>query len=96
MLFEALNALAYSGHYDGQRLLEAKSSLQNYGIELVSFGSVGPIGEITNKIGITAYDAAYVALAEERDATAYTADVALLEGLAGSEYADTVSHIQTY
>jgi predicted nucleic acid-binding protein len=96
MPFEALNALMYSGHYDGERLREAATSLDNYGIELVSFGSVGPIAEITNTIGITAYDAAYVALAVERDATAYTADGNLLEDLAGSEYQDTAVHIQTY
>ena len=96
MPFEAVNALAYSGHYDGQRLREAAHSLDNYGIELVSFGSVGPIAEIINTVDITAYDAAYVALAVERDGTAYTADRTLLQDLDGSEYADTVAHIQTY
>jgi predicted nucleic acid-binding protein len=96
MPFEALNALNYSGHYDGERLQEAAHSLENYGIDLVSFGSVGPLAEITDTVGITAYDAAYVALALERDATAYTADGNLLEDLEGSEYADAVVHIQTY
>jgi predicted nucleic acid-binding protein len=96
MPFEALNALAYSGHYDGERLREAANSLDNYGIELVSFGSVGPIAEITNTIGITAYDAAYVALAVERDTTAYTADGNLLQDVAGSKYDDIVAHIRTY
>jgi predicted nucleic acid-binding protein len=96
MPFEAINALHYSGHYDGDRLLEAQASLQNYGIEYVSFGSVGPIGEITDTVGITAYDAAYVALAEKREGTAYTADETLLADLDGSEYQATVNHIQTY
>ena len=96
MPFEALNALDYSGHYDGERLREAANSLDNYGIELVSFGSVGPIAEITNTIDVTAYDAAYVALAVERDATVYTADENLLQDLGGSEYEDTVVHIRTY
>ena len=96
MPFEAVNALNYSGHYDGERLHEAATSLNNYGIELVSFGSVGPIVEITNIVDITAYDAAYVALAVERDGTAYTADGNLLQDVAGSEYEDTVAHIQTY
>ena len=96
MPFEAVNALSYSGHYDGERLHEAANSLDNYGIELVSFGSVGPVTEVTNTVGITAYDAAYVALAVERNATAYTADRNLLQDLDGSEYADTVAHIQTY
>jgi len=96
MPFEAINALTYSGHYDGERLHEAANSLDNYGIELVSFGSVGPIAEITTTLDITAYDAAYVALAVERDATAYTADRNLLQDVDGSEYADTVAHIGTY
>jgi predicted nucleic acid-binding protein len=96
MPFEAVNALRYSGHYDGERLREAATSLDNYGIELVPFGSVGPIAEVTTTVDITAYDAAYVTLAAERDATAYTADGSLLEALEGGEYEDTVAHIQTY
>ena len=96
MPFEAVNALTYSGHYDGERLNEAAHSLDNYGIELVSFGSIGPLAEIVSSVDITAYDAAYVALAAELDGTAYTADGKLLQDLNGSEYEDTVAHIQTY
>jgi predicted nucleic acid-binding protein len=96
MPFEAVNALNYSGHYDGERLYEAAHSLDNYGIELVSFGSIGPLAEIVSSVDITAYDAAYVALAAELDGTAYTADGKLLQDLNGSEYEDTVAHIQTY
>jgi predicted nucleic acid-binding protein len=96
MPFEAVNALNYSGHYDGERLHEAAHSLDNYGIELVSFGSAGPIAEIASTVDITAYDAAYVALAVERDGTAYTADGVLLQNLEGSEYEDAVAHIQSY
>jgi hypothetical protein len=92
MPFEAVNALNYSGHYDGERLHEAAHSLDSYGIELVSFGSVGPIAEIVSTVDITAY----VALAVERDATAYTADGTLLQDLEGNEYEDAVAHIQTY
>ena len=96
MPFEAVNALNYSGHYDGERLHEAAHSLDNYGIELVSFGSIGPLAEIVSSVDITADDAAYVALAAELDGTAYTADGKLLQDLNGSEYEDTVAHIQTY
>lgn len=96
MPFEAVNALNYSGHYDGERLVEATDSLGEYGIELVPFQSVGSLAEITTTLGITAYDAAYVALAVERAATAYTADSTLLTDLEGSEYEGAVSHIQTY
>jgi predicted nucleic acid-binding protein len=96
MPFEAVNALNYSGHYDGERLHEAAHSPDNYGIELVSFGSIGPLAEIVNSVDIMADDAAYVALAAERDRTTYTADVTLLQDLEESEYEDTVAHIQTY
>jgi len=96
MPFEALNALNYSGHYDDERLVEAANSLGKYGIELVPFRSCGPIAEITTTVDITAYDAAYVALAVGREATAYTADTTLLTDLEGTEYEDAVAHIQTY
>lgn len=96
MPFEAVTALNYSGHYDCKRLREAATSLNNYGIELVSLGSVGPIAEVTDTVSITAYDAGYVALAAGRGATAYTADERLLQGVDGSEYEDNIAHIQTY
>lgn len=96
MPFEAINALNYSGHYDGERLQEAAHSLDNYGIELIPFGSVGPIAKIMNTVDITAYDAAYVALAVKREATVYTADGNLLRDVDGSPYEDTIVHIQTY
>jgi len=96
MPFESLNALNYSGHYDGERLVEAADSLGKYGIELVPFRAVGPVAEITTTVDITAYDAAYVALAVDRGATAYTADTTLLTDLEGSEYEDAVAHIRTY
>jgi predicted nucleic acid-binding protein len=96
MPFEALNALNYSGHYDGERLVEAANSLGKYGIELVPFQACGHIAEITTTVDITAYDAAYIALAVDREATAYTADTTLLTDLEGTEYEDAVTHIQTY
>lgn len=96
MPFEAVNALNYSGHYDGERLVEAANSLREYGIEFVPFRSTGPLAEVTSSLGITAYDAAYVALAVERDGTAYTADSTLLADLEGSEYEETVAHIRSY
>lgn len=96
MPFEALNALHYSGYYDGERLVEAADSLGKYGIDVVPFRASGPIAEITTTVDITASDAAYVALAVDRGATAYTADTGLLTELEGTEYEDAVAHIQTY
>lgn len=96
MPFEAVNALNYSGHYGGKRLHEAADSLGEYGIEFVPFRAGGPIAGITTSVGITAYDAAYIALAVEREATTYTADSNLLSELEGTEYEDAAAHIRTY
>ncbi|PSQ21145.1 hypothetical protein BRD04_07095 [Halobacteriales archaeon QS_9_67_17] len=95
MPFEAVNALKYSGHYDGDRLEDASKSLSEYGIELVPFGETGPVAEIASELDITVYDAAYVALARDRDTKVYTADGRLLGDLAG-DYSELAEHIRTY
>ena len=95
MPFEAINVLKYSGHYEGNRLEEASKSLPEYGIELVPFNNTGPVAEIANKLDITIYDAAYIALAQKLETKAYTADGDLLDDLEG-EYRELAEHIQTY
>ena len=95
MPFEAVNALRYSGHYEGERLEEASRSLPEYGIDLVPFSKTGPVAEIATNLGITIYDAAYVALAQKLDTKTYTADGNLLDGLEG-EYSTLAEHIRTY
>lgn len=95
MPFEAVNALKYSGHYEGERLEEASQSLSEYGIELVRFNNVGPVAEIATSLDITIYDAAYIALAQKLDTTAYTADGNLLDDLEG-DYSELTEHIRTY
>jgi len=95
MPFEAVNALKYSGHYDGERLEEAAQSLPEYGIDLVPFNEIGAVAEIANDLGITVYDAAYVAVAREFDTKAYTADGSLLDDVDG-EYSKLLRHIRTY
>lgn len=92
MPFEAINALKYSGHYDGVRLEDAARSLPEYGITLVPFTETGSVADIATTLDITVYDAAYVALAREFDTTAYTADETLLDG----EHGEHVEHIRTY
>ncbi|ERH03165.1 MAG: putative nucleic acid-binding protein, contains PIN domain protein [Halonotius sp. J07HN6] len=93
--FEAINALRYSGHFDGEQLAAAARSLSEYGIDLVSFNDAGPVADIATDLDITVYDAAYVALAERRDTTAYTADETLLNDLSDA-YDDRLAHIRTY
>ena len=95
MPFEAVNALKYSGHYEGERLEEASKSLPEYGIDLVPFNKTGPIAEIANNLDITIYDAAYIALAQKLDTKAYTADGNLLDNLKG-DYSESAQHIRTY
>jgi len=95
LLFEALNALRYSGHYDGERLEAAARSLPEYGIDLVSFGDSGAVAETANDLDVTGYDAAYVALARKLDATVYTADGRLLDGLEGA-YSELADHVRNY
>jgi predicted nucleic acid-binding protein len=95
MPFEAVNALKYSGHYEGERLEEASRSLPEYGIELVAFDDTGPVAAIANDLDITIYDAAYTALARTLDTKAYTADGNLLDDLDGG-YSGVAEHIRTY
>ena len=95
MPFEAVNALKYSGHYEGERLEEASKSLPEYGIDLVSFNKTGSVTEIANDLDITVYDAAYIALAQNHDTKAYTADGNLLDNLKG-DYSELAEHIRTY
>jgi len=95
MPFEAINALKYSGYYDGERLEDASKSLSEYGIDLVSFDDAGPVAEIADTLGITIYDAAYVALARKLDTNVYTADGNLLDDL-DDDYSEVAKHIKTY
>jgi len=96
MPLEVVNALKYSGHYDGDRLVEASTTLPEYGIDLVPYRKLGPVAEVAVDMDVTVYDASYVALAHANDATAYTADSRLLEAIAGTEYADAAAHVRTY
>jgi len=95
MPFEAVNALKYSGHYDGKGLEEASTSLPEYGIDLFALHETGPVVEIATDLDITIYDAAYIALARTLDTKAYTADGNLLDDIDG-EYSEFAEHIRTY
>jgi len=95
MPFEAVNALKYSGHYEGERLEEASKSLPEYGIDLVPINKTGPVAGIANNLDITVYDASYIALAQKLDTKAYTADGNLLDDL-GGDYSELAQHIKTY
>ena len=93
--FETVNALRYSGHFDGEQLDAAAQSLSEYGIDLVPFREAGAVADIATDLDITIYDAACVALAEQFDTKTYTADETLLDDL-DEEYSDRLAHIRTY
>jgi predicted nucleic acid-binding protein len=93
--FEAINALRYSGRFDGEQLDAAAQSLSEYGLDLVPFRAAGAVADIATDLDITVYDAAYVALAEQFETKAYTADETLLADL-GDDYSDQLAHIRTY
>ena len=95
MPFEVVNALRYSDHYEGERLVEASETLPEYGIELVPYRETGPVAALANEQDITVYDASYVALARERDGTMYTADTRLLDSL-DEGYDDIAEHVRAY
>lgn len=95
MPFETINALRYSGHYEGDRLVEASDTLPNYGIELIPYREVSSVAEIANELDIAIYDASYVALAKKIDSIVYTADSRLIDDLEG-EYSELAEHIYTY
>lgn len=94
--FEVVNALKYSGHYEGERLVEAAQSLSEYGLELRPFGDCGSVAEVANELDVSVYDASYVALASAVDSVVFTADEALVEDTAGTEYAEYVEHVRDY
>lgn len=94
--FEVVNALRYSEHYDGERLIEASETLPGYGIELVPYRDLGPVAALATDLDVTVYDASYLALADGTDRQVYTADRPLLDAVDGSDYSDATAHIRTY
>lgn len=94
--FEVVNALRYSGNYEGDSLTAAAESLADYGIELQSFAGSGDIAATANELDIAIYDASYLALAAEVDGLVYTADEPLLSAVADTGFSDRAVHISDY
>lgn len=93
MPYEVLNALARSALFTGDELVLIARSLSGYGFEIST-----SVGDGLEKMAVlcagdelTAYDAAYVALAQRLKARLYTADVELLKG-----FPDVAIHIEMY
>ena len=94
--FEVVNALRYSGYYDGERLVEASATFPEYGIDLVPYRDLGSVADVATSLDIAIYDAAYVALALTTDGSVYTADSGLVDATVGSDYEGRAIHIRTY
>ena len=94
--FEVINALKFSGHYEDDRLIDAATTLPEYGSKLIPYGEVGLVAEFAIDLDITLYDASYLALADTKGATVYTADSRLLDTTDRSAQSDRCSHIQEY
>lgn len=93
--FEVVNGLRYSGQYEGERLVAAAETVVEYGIEYYPFARGGPVAEIANRLDISIYDAAYLALAVANDCRVYTADGSLVETANRSDLEEHIEHIKT-
>ena len=82
--YEILNALKYSGAFGEDELREIASILES--LQITLYNIEGRYSATTIMIamrkGLTIYDASYVALAIDKQATLYTADEKLLKKIA--------------
>lgn len=94
--FEVINALRYSGHFEGDSLIASAESLSDYGIELHSFINSGPVAETANYLDVPVYDASYLALARTVDGRTYTADDQFMAATEKTRLGERISHINEY
>lgn len=73
---EVINVLARRHRFAGSEILEAVRELEELGIETVETDAVTRLAviDLVERFGLTAYDAAYLALAEVADAQLLTLD----------------------
>ena len=82
--YEVINALKYSGAFGEDELKEIANILESLQITLYNIEGNYSATTVTiaARKGLTIYDASYVALAIDKQATLYTADEKLLEKIA--------------
>ncbi len=92
--YEVLNAAKYSKGYDQKELEELAGMIDDY--EFLAFELSGNFSRQTAivaiRLGITLYDASYVALAMMSEAILYTSDQPLIDAVKQ----DFVRHIRDY
>lgn len=85
MPYEVLNALKYSGEFGELELKEVAEILEDY--QITYYGLAGAVAlkavELSMRLGLTIYDASYIALAQNLEAILYTADERLLRKAKG-------------
>jgi predicted nucleic acid-binding protein len=76
---EVVNVLAHRYQYPPEAVVEAVYELEQAGVTTAEVGRPGVLAVVDaiGRSGLTAYDAAYLVLAESTDARLLTADVAL-------------------
>jgi len=79
--YEVINALRYTEHLDRASLMDASTSIVDFGIDLIPFSRIGPAARLADQLDVTIYDAAYLALSFSRDLTLYTSDETLLDAV---------------
>jgi hypothetical protein len=81
---EMANVLAMRYRYPPASVLEAVYELEQLGLETTDLGRPGVLAVLDTvaRTGLTAYDAAYLALAEAADANLITADALLADAAA--------------
>lgn len=80
--FEVANALVYSDLLDDATVETCMDAFAAFDIDLYRFEHIDGTVETSVSAGVTMYDAAYVALASQRNCQCYTADERLIDALA--------------
>ena len=95
MPYEVINALKYSGEFGEDELKKIAEILENLQITLhqLTGETARKTIETSMRKGITIYDAAYVALAQQLDTILYTADPKLIKKTEDPKH---VKHIAEY
>lgn len=94
--YEVANGLRYSEFVTDDNVATSLESLAEYGITELSFEQISGIIELAVSEDVSVYDAAYVALANQRDCLCYTADNRLLTSIEADEYTAHLSHIRDF
>lgn len=85
----------YCGIVDDEPVLTVAETLPQYGIDLGSVDRIQDLAAIALDADITVFEAAYVALAAQRDAPGFTTDDRMLDAVKRSVYERFV-HVRTY